>query len=286
LNTPRELNTQLKIALTGANGRIGRVARRQLSARGYDLRATDRSHGPEQEQAGDGLLTGDLIEPAFVDQLLAGIDVVVHMAGTSNEQAFALINDNNHRALQELYEGARRHGVRRIVYASSNHAFGLHPVSELLRLDAPYRPDCFYGLSKVWGEALGLMYWQKHGIETVALRIGTFMDCAPRNARELCTWIGSEDLAQLIGCAVEATDVGFAPVWGISANTRAYYDLSEPNVIGYAPRQNAEDFAAEVLARPAAAADPVAEFYQGGRFVTQAYTPEAKRPARIAPHRP
>lgn len=269
----------MKIVLTGANGRIGRALRPGLRALGGVLRVTDREGSAGEADPAEELLLGSITEAAFVDRLLTGADVVVHMAATSNEQAFGLILENNHRGLYEIYEGARRHGVRRIVYASSNHAFGLHAVGHRLKLDAPYAADCFYGLSKIWGEALGQMYWEKHGIETVALRIGTFMGVPPRNERELATWLGQEDLDALVRCAVLAPEVGFAPVWGVSANTRSYYDFTEPNRIGFVPRQNAEDHAAELPAA-AAAPDPVAARYQGGKFVTQSWTPESGRPRR------
>ena len=269
----------MNIALTGATGRIGRVLRAALLEHGYTLTSSDRAGDPPPPHPRDSYVAGDLRDRHTVDAVLKGTQALVHLAATSNEQAFAQILENNHHALQEVYEGARRHGLRRVVYASSNHAFGLHPVTTKLRLDAPPLADCFYGLSKIWGESLGRMYWEKHGIETVALRIGTFMDCPPRNARELSTWIGREDLLQLTLRALEAPAVGFAAVWGISANTRAYCDLAEGNAIGYVPPQNAEDYADAVYAQAAATPDPVAERYQGGRFVTQDYTPENRRPA-------
>lgn len=270
----------MRVALTGANGRIGQAVRPALRSLGCPLRITDREGTSTAHDPSEELMLGNITDAAFVDRLLAGVDVLVHLAATSNEQAFPLVLENNHRGLFEIYEGARRHKVRRVVYASSNHAFGLHPAGSRLKLDAPYAADCFYGLSKVWGEALAQMYWEKHGIETVALRIGTFMGVAPRNERELATWLGQEDLNQLVRRSIEAPDVGFAPVWGVSANTRSYYDLSEPNRIGYVPRQDAEIFAAEVLAK-AAPADAVAARYQGGRFVTQSYTLEAERPVPL-----
>lgn len=278
MTTLRDHPTQtMKILATGAAGRLGRACRQPLRQAGHALRITDLAGASLDPVQGEEPLSGNLGEQAFIDRALAGMEVVVHWAATSNEQAFPLVLENNHRMLFELYEGARRHGVRRIVYASSNHAFGLHDTGTRLRLDAPYRADCFYGLSKVWGEELGRMYWTKHGIETVALRIGTFMNLPPRNARELSSWLGLEDLEQLVQRAVEAPGVGFAPVWGISANTRAWYDLSEPNAIGFVPRQNAEDFASSLPAEPATA-DPVASRFQGGKFVTQSWTPEAGRP--------
>ena len=119
----------------------------------------------------------------MVDRLLEGVDVLVHMAGTSVERPLPEIIQNNLVALHQVYEGARRHKVRRIVFASSNHAFGMYAPDDRLALDAAYRPDGFYGLSKVWGEALARMYWDKHGIEAVCLRIGTTMGRPPASSR-------------------------------------------------------------------------------------------------------
>ena len=127
------------------------------------------------------------------------------------------------------------------------------------------------------------MYWTKHGIESVALRIGTFMDLPPRNVRELSSWLGLDDLEQLVRLAVEVPGVTFAPVWGISANTRAHYDLTEANALGYVPRQNAEIFASSLAPEPAPAPGDVASHFQGGKFVTQSWTPEEQRPARPKP---
>ena len=154
----------------------------------------------------------------------------------------------------------------------------MYAPEDKLKLDAPFRPDGCYGLSKVWGEAMARMYWDKHGIEGVMLRIGTTMGKPPENFRQLSTWMGDDDLVQLVMRSIEAEDVGFCAVWGISDNTRAYYDLSEGNAIGYRPTQNAEDWAEEILAQPNPL-DPVAQRFQGGQFVTMDYTPPGQRPA-------
>jgi uronate dehydrogenase len=123
------------------------------------------------------------------------------------------------------------------------------------------------------------MYWDKHGIEGVCLRIGTTMGRPPENFRQLSTWMGTDDLVQLIMRSIEAPNVGYATVWGISNNTRSYYDLSEGNAIGYAPTENAEDWAAEILKQPNPL-DPVAQRFQGGQFVTGDYTPPEERPSQ------
>jgi uronate dehydrogenase len=157
-----------------------------------------------------------------------------------------------------------------VIFASSNHAFGMHPVESKLRSDATYRPDGFYGLSKMWGEGLARLYWDKHGVESVCLRIGS-AEKVPGNRRHLSTWLGPEDLIHLIERAIEAPDVGYAEIWGISNNTRAYWDVHAPNAIGYQPRQDAEEWAPAVEnieAHP----DPLASHYQGGAFVVNDYT--------------
>jgi uronate dehydrogenase len=271
-----------KVALSGAGGNVGRILRRELPKRGIDLRSAGGRNPLEPLHDGEDVMHGDLKDPAVVDRLLAGVDVLIHMAGTSVERPLPEIIENNLVALHQVYEGARRHQVRRIVFASSNHAFGMHSVNDRLRLDADVRPDGFYGLSKVWGEAMARMYWDKHGIEGISLRIGTTMGRPPENFRQLSTWMGTEDLVQLILRSIEAKDVGYAAVWGISANTRSYYDLSEGNAIGYEPTENAEDWAADILKQPNPL-DAHAQQFQGGQFVTMDYTPPEQRRRRDGP---
>jgi uronate dehydrogenase len=266
----------MRLTLTGAAGRLGGFLRPALLKAGHALRCCDLRRPPTPDER-ETWITGDLCDPGVADQALAGVEVVVHLAGSSSEQPLPQILANGHQATFEVFEAARRHGVRRVVYASSNHAFGLHPVTRRLRLNDAYRPDGLYGLSKVWGETLGRVYWEKHGIECVALRIGTCLGLAPRSRRELATWLGTEDLARLVLRGVEAVGVGFAPVWGVSANDRAWVDLREGNAIGYVPVQNAEEFAATALAN-SGDPDPIADRYQGGRFAAFDYTPDEQRP--------
>jgi uronate dehydrogenase len=266
----------IKVALSGAGGNVGRILRTELHKRGVNLRSAGGSRPLEPLHAGEDVMHGDLKDPAVVDRLLQGVDVLVHMAGTSVERPLPEIIQNNLVALHEVYEGARRNKVRRIVFASSNHAFGMYGADERLKLDAAFRPDGFYGLSKVWGEAMAQLYWDKHGIEGVNLRIGTTMGRPPENFRQLSTWMGTDDLVQLVMRSIEAENVGCCAVWGVSANTRSYYDLSEGNAIGYAPTQNAEDWAGQILAQPNPL-DAVAQRFQGGQFVTIDYTPPEQR---------
>jgi len=260
----------IRVALSGAGGQIGAVLRPRLLDAGVVLRSGGGPTALTPLSDKETVTTGDMRDADAVDRLLEGTDVLVHMAGTSIEKPLPEVIENNLVALRAVYEGARRHGLRRVVFASSNHAFGMHPVETTLRNDATYRPDGFYGLSKMWGEGMARLYWDKHGIESVCLRIGS-AEPAPANRRHLSTWLGPEDLIELVRCAIEAPDVGYAEVWGISNNTRAYWDVSQPNAIGYRPRQDAEPWASAVE-HVAAHPDPLSARFQGGAFVVDGYS--------------
>jgi uronate dehydrogenase len=264
-----------KVALSGAAGNMGKILRVELPKRGVDLRSAGGRSPLEPLRPGEDIMHGDLRDPAVVDKLLNGVDVLIHLAGTSVERPLPEIIENNLVALHQVYEGARRNKVRRIVFASSNHAFGMHSVKDKLTLDAPFRPDGFYGLSKVWGEAMARMYWDKHGIEGISVRIGTAMGKPPENFRHLSTWFGTADLVDLMMRCIETPDVGYTAVWGVSDNARSYWDNTGER-LGYQPRQNAEEFAADILGQPNPL-DPIAQRYQGGQFVTIDFTPTERR---------
>lgn len=259
-----------KVALSGASGQIGRVLRPRLLERGIRLRSAGGTKPLTPLSAEEEVMHGDLRDPAVVDRLLDSVGVLIHMAGTSVERPLPEIIENNLRGLFEIYEGARRKGVRRVVFASSNHAFGMHSVKDKLSLDAPFRPDGLYGLSKVWGEAMARMYWDKHAIEGISLRIGSALE-KPTEFRHLSTWLGHEDLTQLIMRCIEAPDIGYLAVWGASNNARSYWDPRGSERLGYNPVQNAEDFAGEIL-KQKNPLDPIAQQFQGGGFVTLDYS--------------
>ncbi|TDG06238.1 NAD(P)-dependent oxidoreductase [Paraburkholderia guartelaensis] len=271
-----------KVALTGAAGQLGTVLRKGLLERGVNLRSAAGSKPLEPLVAGEDVMHGDLRDPAVVDRLLDGVDVLIHMAGTSVERPLPEIIENNLRGLVEVYEGMRRHGTKRMLFASSNHAIGMYPVEEKLTLDCAFRPDGFYGLSKAWGESLARLYWDKHGIETVNVRIGS---CLPRPTefRQLSTWFGHEDLFHLVDRVINVDEIGFAVVWGVSNNTRSYWIQEGANDdakrLGYEPKQNSEDWAAEILAQQNPL-DATAQRYQGGSFASFDFTPVEKRGKR------
>ncbi|WP_179404430.1 NAD-dependent epimerase/dehydratase family protein [Burkholderia guangdongensis] len=272
-----------KIALSGAGGQLGAVVRKAFVARGVPLRSAGGSTPLVPLVDAEDVMHGDLRDPAVVDRLLDGVDVLIHFAGTSVERPLPEIIDNNLRALVEVYEGARRNGVRRIVFASSNHAIGMYPVTERLTLDCAPRPDGFYGLSKVWGEALARMYWDKHGIESICVRIGSCVE-RPTEPRHLSTWFGHDDLLHFLDRCIEVEHVGFLTVWGVSANKRGWWDNRGAERLGYEPKQDAEAYAADVLAGPNPL-DAIGRRYQGGSFAGIDYTRDDDAPTDAPPHR-
>jgi uronate dehydrogenase len=263
----------MRVLITGAAGEIGSVLHRGLKGRYGLLRLAD-VRLVSSEGAGEESVTGDFTDPAFAESVMQGIDCVVHLAGVPREDAWEKILPNNIAATYNVFEGARRAGVKRIVFASSNHTIGYYRVEGRVGRDVPVRPDSRYGVSKVFGEAVGRLYADKHGLSVACLRIGSFR-AAPADARQLTTWLSHGDMVELARCAIEAPDYHFIVVYGISANTRARWDSPDAAKIGYKPRDNAEDFAATIAGKTAPPG-PEAEFH-GGPFCALEYSGDARR---------
>ncbi|MBL1097214.1 NAD-dependent epimerase/dehydratase family protein [Streptomyces coffeae] len=257
------------VLLTGAAGGMGSRMRELLPQYGYELRLLDLV---PIEGAPDAI-TADLADKDALREAVRGVDAIVHLAGISVESTFAKILRANIEGTHNLYEAAREAGVRRVVFASSNHAVGFtpRPVAEgdpRTPVGTRHRPDTFYGLSKAFGEDLGSYYWDKYGIESVAIRIGS-CDPEPLTVRMLSTWLSPADAARLLHAALSAEDVGFRVVYGSSANTRLWWDLSSARELGYEPQDNAEAYAAKLIAEQGelVPGDPDTD-HLGGDFCT------------------
>ena len=257
-----------RLLLTGAAGGLGRELRRRLPAHCAVLRLSDvaalGAAAPHVE-----LMPADLADAGAVSALLEGVDAVIHMGGVSTEQPWEAILPANIVGAYNLYEAARRHGVRRVVFASSNHVTGFYRQDEVIAAGAPPRPDGLYGLSKAFGEDLAQLYFDRHGIETVSLRIGSSFP-APRDRRMLHTWMSFDDLERLVVAALTAPNVGHSVICGVSANPHVWWDNAPASHIGYVPQDSAGPWAAEIE-RTTPAGDPAdpAVIYQGGAFVRQ-----------------
>ncbi|MFF7020379.1 NAD(P)-dependent oxidoreductase [Streptomyces klenkii] len=240
------------VLLTGAAGRIGTHLRTLLPAHGHRLRLLDVRPVPGEPEA----ITADLADPGAggdaLRKALDGADAVVHLAGIPLEAPFADILRANIEGTYRLYEAVREAGVRRVVLASSNHAVGFTPLPPAedgrpLPVETPHRPDTLYGLSKCFGEDLASLYRDRHGIETVSLRIGACFP-EPTSVRMLSVWLSPGDCARLVHAALTAEGVGHTVAYGSSANTRAWWDLSSARALGYEPRDDSEAYAAALLA--------------------------------------
>ncbi|KKB11847.1 hypothetical protein VE25_10710 [Devosia geojensis] len=249
------------VAITGAAGYLGRLTRRHLSRPSRQLKLLDIADmGPAGER--ETLIRSSLTDADAVARLVTDADVVVHLAADLSVDDWAGVLASNLEGTYNVYEAARAAGVKRIVFASSHHIAGMYPSRVVTDTLAPHRPDSLYGLSKGFGEDLGQYYWDKFGLESVALRIGSARP-APIDPRERYTWLSEPDYCRLIDACLTAPRVGFTPVWGVSANDGVWWDNRHAAHLGFAPQDNAGDHMPAPAPLDAAAERLLV--YQGGK---------------------
>jgi uronate dehydrogenase len=256
------------VLLTGAAGGLGTLMRGLLPAYGYELRLFDSRPVEGEPDA----VTADLADKKALREAVEGVDAIIHLAGISLEASFDKILKANIEGTYHLYEAARAAGIRRTVFASSNHAVGFTPRPRgddpLIPIDTPRRPDTYYGLSKCFGEDLAQLYWDLHGMETVSVRIGSCF-AEPASVRMLSVWMSPADGARLFHAALTAEDVGHTVVYGSSANTRLWWDLSGARALGYDPQDDSEPYAAKLIAEQGELdPDNPDHAHLGGHFTT------------------
>ena len=255
-----------KLLLTGAAGGLGKALRERLKANCSTLRLSDvRAFG--EAAPGEEIALADLADAAAVDAMVLGVDAIVHLGGMSVEGPFGPILQANILGVYNLYEAARKHGVKRIVFASSNHVTGFYRQDETITADHPARPDGMYGLSKAFGEDLSRFYFDRYGIETACVRIGSSFP-EPKDRRMLATWLSFDDLHRLITACLTTPVLGHSIIFGMSDNAVTWWDNSRAHHIGYVPQDSSDVFRDAVYARTdnPDLNDPVAR-YQGGGFV-------------------
>lgn len=254
------------ILITGAAGRLGSELRRGLSPLARRLRLSDVAEVKDLHPNEEAVIC-DLADEAAILKATEGVDAIVHFGGVPLERPWDQILNANIRGSYHIYEGARKNGVRRVVYASSVHAIGYHRLEDRIDANAPHRPDGLYGLSKCFVEDLGRLYWDKFGIETAALRIfSSFPE--PADRRMLWSWLSFGDCVRLVTAALTAPRVGFTLSFGLSDNAVKPVDNRLAAHLGYHPQDNTEAFRATVEANTPAP-DPQAAAAQclGGWFV-------------------
>ncbi|HEX5079684.1 MAG TPA: NAD(P)-dependent oxidoreductase [Geminicoccaceae bacterium] len=266
----------MKVVMTGAAGGVASMIRPHLRSHLERLVLSDRVEVGDLER-NESFVQADMTDLAAMEHLLQGADGLIHLGGQSVEGSWEAVLDANIIGLYNVYEAARRQGCRRIVFATTNHVVGFYRRQRTIDHTVMPRPDSRYGVSKAFGEALGRMYADKHGLRVFNIRIGN-VDHKPVDRRRLSIWISPRDLAQLMRIGLEHPDIHFEVVYGISRNHRAWYDNRNAYRLGYRPEDVSEDYAKEATeADTRLAADPVAEQFQGGQFCGIEFSGDVRR---------
>lgn len=254
-----------RVLMTGAAGGIGTLLRPLLPSLKVRMRLSDMALPEDGAAEGEDWVMADLTDPAAVAKAVAGCDAILHFGGISTENRAEAIHDVNVKGTYNVYEAARQAGVRRILFASSNHVIGFHERETLLDADSAIRPDSLYGVSKAYGEALATYYWHKFAIESLILRIGSCFP-EPKDRRMMATWMSREDMLRLIGCMLFAPRLGCPVVYGVSDNPECWWDNAKAAFLGWRPQDTSAIFEGKFADfEPEDPTDPAVRF-QGGGF--------------------
>lgn len=254
-----------RIAITGGSGRVGTALRRIIGAKVASIKIIDTANpGPlDDNQTWEQV---DISDGEALSACMTDVDAIVHLAGYPNERGIEDILRVNVLGTHNVLEAARRNGIERVVFGSSNHAVGFYPRQTTVSETDPMRPDSLYGLSKCWGELEAGLYFDKFGIRTLNIRIGNAGD-RPTDARALRIWISQRDLAQLVLIGLEHPDVTCTTVYGISEVKSGWLNNDTAVALGYRPVDSADAMAGPDNAQERPSQMPhIAEFFQGGRF--------------------
>jgi len=266
------------ILITGAAGDVGTHLRRELAGK-YRIRASDLRSLKKVAQ--ETYMRADISKMSDALRITKGVDAIVHLGGYSVEGPWEGILSANIIGCYNVFEAARRNGVKRLLFPTSNHAVGFYRRDQTIDHRVYIKPDSRYGVSKVFGEALGSLYADKYGMQVYCMRIGN-VNPRPIDKRRLSIWFSPRDLAQLVSIGIEHPDIRFEIVYGISANKRAWYDNANAYRLGYRPQDDAEVYAAQILAKEKPG-DPTAEKYQGGVFCVAEEVPNPAPLPKLSP---
>jgi uronate dehydrogenase len=270
------LDKSRRIVFTGAAGGIGTMVRPLLAKLYPGLVLSDRVK-PKDLLPSETFVPADLTKPDEVAALVKGAYGLIHLGGHSVEGTWEQILNANIIGCYNAFEAARQAGVKRIVFASSNHAVGFYPRRRKIGTDVTVRPDSRYGVSKAFGESLGALYSDKHGIAVTCLRIGN-VGPRPLDVRRLSIWLSPEDIVQLFQIGLEHPDIRFEIFYGASDNEASWWDNSRAHKLGYRPTGKAEAHRAAAEAeQKKVGPDPIGDLFQGGTFTSAEFTNDVKR---------
>ncbi|MEQ8861505.1 MAG: NAD(P)-dependent oxidoreductase [Pseudomonadales bacterium] len=259
-----------RLLITGAAGALGSVLRDGLQPLATTLRLTDREPMGEA-QPHEEIVPAELGDFDTVMNVVEGCDAIVHFGAAPMERPWDEILNSSIRGGYNVYESARRHGIRRVVYASSIHAVGYVRRESGADTQTEHRPDTLYGLSKCFVEDLARLYFDKFGIESALLRINS---CYPEpvDRRHLATWLSFPDLVQLVTRCLVAERIGLTVVYGISNNRERFFSNEKAAHLGYQPQDSAETFREKIEAQTPKGdpTDPAIE-YVGGFLVAMGH---------------
>lgn len=233
----------MKLLITGANGIVGRGLRDRLAEQ-FTLRLSMREQA--SDVGGFEVVVGDIADPDIVARAVEGVDAILHLAAVHGVNIqFEETLDVNYLGLVALMEAAVRHKVRHVIYASSNHGWGFWPRNATpLAETAPPRPDGWYGVSKIFGEAVMAYYGDAYGLATTSLRIG---NCGPDvpDERRWHMWISFSDLARLVSRVVERRSPGHMSMFATAPCDTPFFETAGLTELGFQcaddPDQNLAD---------------------------------------------
>jgi uronate dehydrogenase len=269
------------LLLTGAAGKVAKRLRAALSAACHGLVLTDLI--PIEDLApNERFVQCDLSKHSEVMALGAGVHKIIHFAGYPREAGWDTLIPANIIAVTNLWESALANGIKRIVYASTNHVVGFYPTDRHIGVDAQYKCDSRYGVSKAFTETVARFYFEKYGIESLGLRIGRVED-KPSDERMLSTWLHPDDLIQQVMLGLTGA-VQSDILYGVSNNSKAWCSNpgAEANAraLPYHPVHSADSFEDEIAA---SVGKPIGKTpswqFQGGPFAAMDYVGD---PARAA----
>jgi nucleoside-diphosphate-sugar epimerase len=243
--TSRE--SRKRVLITGAAGRIGSSLAHSLGDR-YDLRLHYHHNVPAQPPTSN-VVIADVAKYEEIAPALNGIDAVIHMAADPSTSAtWESVRDRNIVGTYNVFESARLAGVRKIIFASTNHVMGMYDRDRQWPIYAsqPVRPDSLYGVSKAFGESLARHYVDRYGLSIICLRIGWFLE-KPRDEIGLWMWLSPRDCSQVVWRSIESP-LSFGVFYAISRNSRRHWDITETiERLGYQPEDDAEVYAEEIM---------------------------------------